>query len=199
MPREQRKRSVTLSAGLTLTDAAAPALVAKTHFLAPTPNRLPRSYACPRRSSWSLRSRRNGQSSTCAVDNSRTLIAQPDTRAYFKSIQDRILELEALGMGAGEEFEDEEGDERAQLIRGSLQQLSGHEIELAVDAESAIVLERLTHSMDDFARRVLADRFAGQYAALAKHPFASHVIQTLFTVAVKTIEREVRRSGRRHG
>lgn len=125
---------------------------------------------------------------------SSSLIAQPDTRAYFKSIQDRILELEALGTGAGDEVEDEEGDERAQLIRGSLQQLSGHEIELAVDAESAIVLERLTHSMDDFARRVLADRFAGQYAALAKHPFASHVIQTLLIVSAKTIDREVRQT-----
>ena len=41
-------------------------------------------------------------------------------------------------------------------------QLSGKETALAADPETSIILERLLYSMDDFARRVLADRFTGQ-------------------------------------
>jgi hypothetical protein len=46
--------------------------------------------------------------------------------------------------------------------------------------------------MDDFAKRVLADRFVGQYVGLSKQRYASHVLQTLFELGAKTVEREVR-------
>jgi hypothetical protein len=45
--------------------------------------------------------------------------------------------------------------------------------------------------MDDFAKRVLADRFVGQYVGLSKQRYANHVLQILFELGAKTVEREV--------
>lgn len=52
--------------------------------------------------------------------------------------------------------------ERKLLLRAALQNLAGHELALATDAEASIILERLLHSMDDYAKRVLAEAFIGQ-------------------------------------
>jgi hypothetical protein len=57
------------------------------------------------------------------------------------------------------------GKDRVLLLRASLQTLAGHEVELATDPETSVILERLLYSMDDFARRVLADSFAGQWVS----------------------------------
>lgn len=51
-----------------------------------------------------------------AEATSRWPVLDPDTRAYFKSIQDRIIELENLGLPARDEQEpddDEDGESRA--------------------------------------------------------------------------------------
>lgn len=128
----------------------------------------------------------------------------PDTKAYFQQIADKIDELEALGVGSygragravdgegdGEDLEPEE-DDRPLLLRSALESLSGQEVPLAGDGETSIILERLLYAMDDFAKRVLADRFSGQYDKLVKHRAASHVLQTLFSLAGATVDREVR-------
>lgn len=127
----------------------------------------------------------------------------PDTKAYFQQVAERINELEELGMGSrgsygrigedGEPLDDgeQQEDDRPLLLRGALEALTGHEVTLAGDGETSVILERLLYTMDDFARRVLADRFAGQYDKLVKHRAASHVLQTLFTLAGQTVDREV--------
>lgn len=125
----------------------------------------------------------------------------PDTKAYFREIAEKIQELEGLGQGRGSytkvgedgEEEEQEEDDRPLLLRSALESLSGHEIPLAGDGETSVILERLLYAMDDFARRVLADRFIGNYEKLVKHRSASHVLQTLFTLAGETIDREVSR------
>jgi nucleolar protein 9 len=53
-------------------------------------------------------------------------------------------------------------EDRILLLRACLHTLAGHEVELATDPETSVILERLLYSMDDFARRVLADSFASQ-------------------------------------
>lgn len=55
--------------------------------------------------------------------------------------------------------------ERKLLLRAALQNLAGQELALATDVEASIILERLLHSMDDFAKRVLAEAFAGRFVA----------------------------------
>lgn len=136
----------------------------------------------------------------------------PDTKAYFKQVADKIRELEELAstkssraktalmasenpmdemMPTGEEEEEEIEDDRPLLLRSSLESLSGHEMTLAGDPDTSIILERLLFAMDDFAKRVLGDRFAGQFERLAKHRNGSHVLQTLLSLAGETIDREV--------
>ena len=90
--------------------------------------------------------------------------------------------------------EEEQEDDRPLLLRSALESLGGHEIALAGDGDTSIILERLCYSMDDFARRVLVDRFSGSYEKLVKHRSASHVLQTLFSLAGETVDREVRPS-----
>lgn len=125
----------------------------------------------------------------------------PDTKAYFQKVAEQIEEMQEMGHGQrekqyvldenGYEVEEEIEDERPLLLRSALESLSGHEITLAGDNESSVVLERLLYAMDDFAKRVLLDRFTGQIEKLVKHRCASHVLQTLFELAGQTVDREV--------
>jgi nucleolar protein 9 len=43
----------------------------------------------------------------------------------------------------------------------ALTEMSGKEKQLATDPECSHILERMTHSMDDFIRRVFVDSLAG--------------------------------------
>lgn len=81
---------------------------------------------------------------------------------------------------------------RRLFFTAAMEEMSGKETQLATDPECSIVLERMIYSMDDFARRVLADRFSGSFDKLIKHRFASHVCQTLFAQAGHTVARELR-------
>lgn len=134
-------------------------------------------------------------SSAAPIDPDALPEVEPDTKAYFREVATKIQEMEDLGHGRPHEVaegEDEVEDDRPYLLRSALESLSGHEIPLAGDGETSLILEKLLYSMDDFARRVLADRFAGNYNKLVKHRAASHVLQTLFTLAGETVDREVR-------
>jgi hypothetical protein len=135
------------------------------------------------------------------VDPDALPLPDPDTKAYFQKVAEQIEEMTAqrnvpygqretqiVINDAGEEEEVEAEDERPLLLRSALESLSGHEIELAGDGETSVVL----YAMDDFAKRVLLDRFAGQFEKLVKHRSVSHVLQTLFELAGETVDREVR-------
>lgn len=133
-------------------------------------------------------------SSSAPVDPDALPEPDADTKAYFREVASKIQEMEEMGHGRPREPVDEDDeieDDRPYLLRSALESLSGHEIPLAGDGETSLILEKLLYSMDDFARRVLADRFAGNYAKLVKHRAASHVLQTLFTLSGETVDREV--------
>lgn len=135
-----------------------------------------------------------GDSTETPVDPDALPEVDIDTKAYFREVADKIGELEELGHGRKKvegADEDEQEDDRPLLLRSSLESLSGHEIPLAGDPDTSIILERLLFAMDDFARRVLGDRFMGQYDKLVRHRNASHVLQTLFALAGETVDREV--------
>ena len=149
-----------------------------------------------------FRSLNLASSSTAVVDPDALPEPDPDTKAYFREIASKIEELEGMGQGRGSYGkvpeagmeEEEQEDDRPLLLRSALESLGGHEIALAGDGDTSIILERLCYSMDDFARRVLVDRFSGSYEKLVKHRSASHVLQTLFSLAGETVDREVRPS-----
>ncbi|KAF5393695.1 hypothetical protein D9757_000366 [Collybiopsis confluens] len=82
--------------------------------------------------------------------------------------------------------------ERRMFFFAALNEMRDKEKQLATDPDCSIILERMAYSMDDFARRVFVDSLSGSYEILAKHRFASHVCQTLLSVASETIAREVK-------
>ncbi|KAJ7762821.1 armadillo-type protein [Mycena maculata] len=114
-----------------------------------------------------------------------------DVKAYFRTVDVQIRDWQdtAADSGAGD---DEPNEERRMFVLAALTEMGGKEKQLATDPDCSLVLERMTYSMDDFVRRVFVDSLMGSYDVLVKHRFASHVCQTLFTVASRTISREKR-------
>lgn len=72
-----------------------------------------------------------------------------------------------------------------------LQELRGHELQVATDPEVSVVLERLLPSLNDWGRRVIGDSFGEKWEALIAHRFGSHIVQTWMTLAASTLDREV--------
>ncbi|KAI0313257.1 armadillo-type protein [Amylostereum chailletii] len=116
-----------------------------------------------------------------------------DIKAYFRTVDTQLKEWQENGKEIEEEGGDTDPNENKRMfLLAALQEMSGKERELATDPDCSTVLERMTYSMDDFVRRVFMDSLSGSYEQLAKHRFASHVIQTLLTVVSGTASRELR-------
>ncbi|KAM6495360.1 Armadillo-type fold [Amanita muscaria] len=116
-----------------------------------------------------------------------------DVKAYFRTVDVQIRdwqENEAVEDVSGEDRDPNE--ERHLFFVAALEEMSGKEKQLATDPECSVILERMAHSMDDFVRRVFVDSLAGSFEIMSKHRFASHVCQTMFTVAKETVSREAR-------
>ncbi|KAF8507708.1 armadillo-type protein [Gautieria morchelliformis] len=77
------------------------------------------------------------------------------------------------------------------FFTAALSEMKGKERELACDSDCSPVLERMLYSMDEFVRRVSIDSLPGCRLSLITDRFASHVCQTLLTVAADTVAREV--------
>lgn len=71
-------------------------------------------------------------------------------------------------------------------------EVENKELVLATDHSCSMVLEKLLKISSDFEIRVFMDRLTGRYAELFTHRFASHVCQTLLTIAADIVERETR-------
>ncbi|KAJ6516296.1 armadillo-type protein [Mycena sanguinolenta] len=115
-----------------------------------------------------------------------------DVKAYFRTVDIQMKSWQNPTAEASNGEDTDPNEERRMFFVAALTEMSDKEKQLATDPDSSLVLERMTHSMDDFARRVFVDRLIGSYDVLVKHRFASHVCQTLFTVASQTVSREKR-------
>ncbi|TFK56028.1 ARM repeat-containing protein [Heliocybe sulcata] len=117
-----------------------------------------------------------------------------DVKAYFRTVDLQLREWQdQKGLAETEEDADiDPNEERRMFFVAALTEMRGKEKQLATDPDCSNILERMSHSMDDFVRRVFVDSMMGSYEQLVRHRFASHVCQTLFTVAASTISRETR-------
>ncbi|ORY23216.1 armadillo-type protein [Naematelia encephala] len=115
-------------------------------------------------------------------------ILDPDLKGYFRTVEDQIKDWEGVS-SAGEERED-----RQNFLTSVLAELRGHELQVATDPDTAVVLERLLPSLGDWGRRVIGDAFGDNWETLIRHRFGSHVAQTWFTLAADTLDREARGS-----
>ncbi|KAG9127153.1 Nucleolar protein 9 [Ceratobasidium sp. 392] len=115
----------------------------------------------------------------------------PDVKAYFRTIDSKIQEWQSQGYThGGEEDGGNTNEDKRMFLIAALSESSGKEKQLATDPDCAIIMERMLHSMDDFVKRIFADRLCDSYVQLAQHRFGSHVCQTLFEVSASTISRE---------
>ncbi|KAJ7367884.1 armadillo-type protein [Mycena albidolilacea] len=116
-----------------------------------------------------------------------------DVKAYFRTVDVQIRDWQDTAGDLGTNDEDTDpNEERRMFFVAALTEMSGKEKQLATDPDCSLILERMAYSMDDFVRRVFVDSLIGSYDVLVKHRFASHVCQTLFTVASQTVSREKR-------
>ncbi|KAJ6538949.1 armadillo-type protein [Mycena capillaripes] len=117
-----------------------------------------------------------------------------DVKAYFRTVDIQIREWQdtTAELGPSNEEDTDPNEERRMFFVAALTEMAGKEKQLATDPDCSLVLERMAYSMDDFVRRVFVDSLIGSYDVLVKHRFASHVCQTLFTVANQTVSREKR-------
>ncbi|KAF9076613.1 armadillo-type protein [Rhodocollybia butyracea] len=116
-----------------------------------------------------------------------------DVKAYFRTVDIQIRDWqEAADAPVDEDGTVDPNAEKHMFFVAALNEMREKEKQLATDPDCSIILERMAFSMDDFVRRVFLDSLSGSYETLAKHRFASHVCQTLLTVAAETMGREAK-------
>ncbi|KAE8269690.1 hypothetical protein A4X09_0g2657 [Tilletia walkeri] len=110
-------------------------------------------------------------------------LVAPEIKTYFKTAH---ADLVAAGRNnrssAYTDIEEEEGGDSEQhqlLLNAALQELSGHELALATDPDTSIVLEYIIDRINPTQLRVLADRLSGSLFILATHRFGSHVVEAI--------------------
>ncbi|KAJ6567278.1 armadillo-type protein [Mycena vulgaris] len=115
-----------------------------------------------------------------------------DVKAYFRTVDVQIRDWQDNAVEPGTNEDSDPNEDRRMFFVAALTEMVGKEKQLATDPDCSLILERMSYSMDDFVRRVFVDSLIGSYDVLVKHRFASHVCQTLFTVASQTVSREKR-------
>ncbi|KAF8895258.1 armadillo-type protein [Infundibulicybe gibba] len=113
-----------------------------------------------------------------------------DVKTYFRAVDAKMRNWQDHTHKNSDALEGDPNEDRRLFFVAALSEMAGKEKQLATDPDCSVILERMAHSMDDFARRVFVDSLCGSYEVLARHRFASHVCQTLFAVASQTIGRE---------
>ncbi len=118
-----------------------------------------------------------------------------ELKAYLRAGWDRVIELESQGYTAkstltalavassagghaqSSNAAGDEDDELALLLQATLKEMDGKELLLSTDPDTSLIVEAILHRLPAKPLRVFVDRLAGQFAVLAKHRFASHVVQ----------------------
>ncbi|SPO24454.1 related to NOP9 - essential subunit of U3-containing 90S pre-ribosome [Ustilago trichophora] len=122
-----------------------------------------------------------------------------ELKAYLRAGWERIVELESQGYAAKSTLtaltaasssssgpshaqytgagEDDDDDELALLLQATLKEMDGKELLLSTDPDTSLIVEGILHRLPAKPLRVFVDRLAGNFAVLAKHRFASHVVQ----------------------
>ncbi|CAD6919165.1 unnamed protein product [Tilletia laevis] len=107
-------------------------------------------------------------------------IVDPEIKNYFKTAHADLV-------AAANSTPDHEQDQHALLLSAALQELNGHELALATDPDTSLVLEYLIHSINNTQLRVLADRLTGSLFPLATHRFGSHVLEAILAALQRSL------------
>ncbi|KAI8079723.1 armadillo-type protein [Halteromyces radiatus] len=99
---------------------------------------------------------------------------------YFKSVESKLDD---------QSFESAE-DQRL-FVDNVYTEVEGNELRLATNYSCSLVLEKLLKISDSFQLRVFMDKLSGSTIPLFAHRFASHVCQTLLTLAADVVDQEM--------
>ncbi|KAI8048763.1 armadillo-type protein [Gilbertella persicaria] len=84
----------------------------------------------------------------------------------------------------------ETGEDQRLFVENVYTEVDGNEFRLSTNYSCSLILEKLLKVSDAFQLRVLMDKLSGKTVELFAHRFASHVCQTLLTLAADVVERE---------
>lgn len=76
------------------------------------------------------------------------------------------------------------------FVENVYSEVDGNEFRLSTNYSCSLILEKLLKVSDSFQLRVFMDKLSGKTVELFAHRFASHVCQTLLTLAADVVERE---------
>ncbi|KAI8881502.1 ARM repeat-containing protein [Backusella circina FSU 941] len=85
----------------------------------------------------------------------------------------------------------ETGEDQRLFVQNVYTEVDGNELRLSTNYSCSLILEKLLKISDSFQLRVFMDKLSGKTVELFAHRFASHVCQTLLTLAADVVEREV--------
>lgn len=84
----------------------------------------------------------------------------------------------------------ETGEDQRLFVENVYSEVDGNEFRLSTNYSCSLILEKLLKISDAFQLRVFLDKISGKTVELFAHRFASHVCQTLLTLAADVVERE---------
>ncbi|KAI8380062.1 armadillo-type protein [Blakeslea trispora] len=142
-----------------------------------------------------------------SVKNESTMISEPmeveSTQTggivfndqHFQSAHYGEVDEEMLGYFKGVEktLDDppfETGEDQRLFVENVYSEVDGNEFRLSTNYSCSLILEKLLKVSDGFQLRVFMDKMSGKTVELFAHRFASHVYQTLLTLAADVVERE---------
>lgn len=142
-----------------------------------------------------------------AMEDVQQLEQQPEIQQkdqHFQAAHFGELDEEMLGYFKNVEqtLDDppfETGEDLRLFVDNVYSEVDGNEFRLATNYSCSLILEKLLKVSDVFQLRVFMNKIRGNTVALFAHRFASHVCQTLLTLAADVVEREVEQGGAEQG
>ncbi|KAK0555247.1 Nucleolar protein 9 [Tilletia horrida] len=105
-------------------------------------------------------------------------LVAPEIKSYFKTAYADLVAAAQPQHYAGYD-DDGDSQQHTLLLNAALQELSGHELALATDPDTSVVLEYMIQHINPIQLRIFADRFSGSLFTLATHRFGSHVVEAI--------------------
>ncbi|ORX93043.1 ARM repeat-containing protein [Basidiobolus meristosporus CBS 931.73] len=105
----------------------------------------------------------------------------PDIQQYFKGVESK---LENDGF--------ENNEERDLFLENVYAEVDNKELQLTTDHSCSLILEKLFKISNEFQLRVFFSKLPGKFIECFVHRFASHVCQTLLSLAAGVMEQELK-------
>ncbi|KAF7724497.1 Nucleolar protein 9 [Apophysomyces ossiformis] len=99
---------------------------------------------------------------------------------YFKNVENSL-----------DDPQFESAEDQRLFVGNVYTEVEGNELRLSTNYSCSLILEKLLKVSDAFQLRVFMDKLSGRSVELFAHRFASHVCQTLLTLAADVVEQEV--------